>query len=98
MPVPTEASSGKELKQYITDHKLNIKKNQTKSQLLTAIRAAGHRGRGAKPPAIPYNVKGKRVVNPKTGKARKRAENTDTAILGAAPGPAAARAKAKAKK
>ena len=93
MPAPTEQSTGKEMKQYITDHKLNIKKNQTKPQLLKAIRAAGHRGT-KKPPAIPYNVKGRRVINPKTGKARKRAENKD--ILGAPPGPAAAKAKAKA--
>lgn len=97
MPVPTESSTRKELQEYITSHKLNIKKNQNKGPLLKAIRAAGHRG-GKKPPPVPYNVKGKRVINPKTGKARKRAENADTAILGASPGPAAAKAKAKAKK
>ena len=94
MPVPTESSTRKELQEYITSHKLNIKKNQNKAPLLKAIRAAGHRG-GKKPPPVPYNVKGKRVINPKTGKARKRAENTDTAILGASPGPAAAKYKKK---
>ena len=39
MPLPTKSSSKKELVEYIVAHKLKIKKNQNKPQLLAAILA-----------------------------------------------------------